>query len=69
MLGVPVYVSKERFGSDTYVDDFSGGRKVTVGEIYFKPDKLRNWSAGSYQSIELFEKIRMVGKGSILCLF
>ena len=56
--------SNEVFGSDTFIDDFVGGKKVTVGEIYFKPDKLRNWSAGCYQTLDLFEKIRMVGKGN-----
>ena len=63
ILGVPVYISNELFGSDTFINDFAGSKVVTVGEIYFKPDKLRNWSAGSYQTIDLFEKIRMVGKG------
>ena len=64
ILGVPVHISNELFGSDTFVNDLSGAKLVTVGEIYFKPDKLRNWSAGSYQTIDLFEKIRMVGKGN-----
>ena len=66
LLGARVHISNEVFGSDTFIDDFVGGKKVTVGEIYFKPDKLRNWSAGSYQTLDLFEKIRMVGKGNYL---
>uniref|UniRef100_F6WS34 Protein kinase domain-containing protein n=1 Tax=Ciona intestinalis TaxID=7719 RepID=F6WS34_CIOIN len=49
-------------GMDTILD--VGDGKQTVGEFYFKSDKLRSFNNGSYQTIDLFEKIRMVGKGA-----
>ncbi|XP_076813812.1 uncharacterized protein LOC143460256 isoform X1 [Clavelina lepadiformis] len=63
LIDIPVHISKEMFGSDTHVE-LPDGTKTTIGEIYFKPDKLRNWNSGTYQTIDLFEKIRMVGKGA-----
>ena len=47
-------------------------KKSTVGEMYFQADKLRNLRSGSYQTLDLFEKIRMVGKGTwnwFICLW
>ncbi|CAG5117686.1 unnamed protein product [Candidula unifasciata] len=40
------------------------GSKLTVGELYFRLEKLRNWSGRHQQSLAGFEKIRTVGKGA-----
>nr|XP_018668558.1 serine/threonine-protein kinase Nek8-like isoform X1 [Ciona intestinalis] len=62
IIGAPVFISNEMLGMDTILD--VGDGKQTVGEFYFKSDKLRSFNNGSYQTIDLFEKIRMVGKGA-----
>ena len=36
----------------------------SVGELYFKVEKLRGWSGRHQQSLAGFEKIRTVGKGN-----
>ena len=67
IVQIPVYISKELFGCDTVFNDghADGSTKImTVAEVYFKQEKLRNWTNGTYLTIDLFEKIRMVGKGA-----
>ena len=36
----------------------------SVGELYFRLDKLRHWSGSGQQTMAGFEKIRTVGKGA-----
>ena len=36
-----------------------------VGDLYFRLDRLRNWSGCYHQSLAGFEKIRTVGKGEL----
>ena len=43
--------------TDKFKNKFS-----SVVDLYFQADKLKNIST-SYQTLDLFEKIRMVGKG------
>nr|CAB3264293.1 serine/threonine-protein kinase Nek9-like [Phallusia mammillata] len=62
LLGVPVHLSMEQLGSDVFVE--VDNKSFSVGEMYFPADKLRNWGSGTYQTMDVFEKIRMVGKGA-----
>ena len=57
---------------------FPGKRQVTkhfcgvfyssVGELYFKMEKLKNFAGPNQQSLAGFEKIRTVGKGKFTFL-
>ena len=38
----------------------------SVGELYFKMEKLKNFAGSNQQSLAGFEKIRTVGKGNFL---
>ncbi|GFO11680.1 serine/threonine-protein kinase nek8 [Plakobranchus ocellatus] len=38
--------------------------RLSIGDMYFRLDKLRNWSGRHQQSLAGFEKIRTVGKGA-----
>ncbi|XP_041376669.1 uncharacterized protein LOC121389122 [Gigantopelta aegis] len=65
-LGVPVGIFKDFYGADhtsqPKLED--GGKVSSVGELYFKVEKLRGWSGRHQQSLAGFEKIRTVGKGA-----
>ena len=38
----------------------------SVGELYFKMEKLKNFAGQNQQSLAGFEKIRTVGKGNFI---
>lgn len=65
LTGVIVGVCHDLFGHVSS-QKISGeiGSKLTVGELYFRLEKLRNWSGRHQQSLAGFEKIRTVGKGA-----
>ncbi|XP_014670621.1 PREDICTED: uncharacterized protein LOC106811496 [Priapulus caudatus] len=72
LCGVPVAIYKDMYGAELdggisrYLEDSPRG-KIFVGELYFRPEKLRGLSArpgSSSQSTAGYEKIRTVGKGA-----
>ncbi|XP_038046761.1 serine/threonine-protein kinase Nek8-like [Patiria miniata] len=64
LLEVPVGISKEILGTDIPLEASSHGPSYQcVGEMYFKTDKLKNWSPQP-QTLAGFERIRTVGKGA-----
>ncbi|XP_077970155.1 uncharacterized protein LOC120331911 [Styela clava] len=62
ITGSTINISKEPLGIGNGSVSLDG--TDSMGEMYFTPDKIRNWLNGTYQTIDLFEKIRMVGKGA-----
>ncbi|XP_022103366.1 uncharacterized protein LOC110986064 isoform X2 [Acanthaster planci] len=64
LLEVPVGISKEILGTDIPLKAHSSEPSFScVGEMYFKTDKLKNWSPQP-QTLAGFERIRTVGKGA-----
>ncbi|XP_077861662.1 serine/threonine-protein kinase Nek8-like, partial [Saccoglossus kowalevskii] len=63
LTGVSVGISKEILGSDIQINRTGDGGKISVGELYFKSEKLEKWKTQP-QSLAGFEKIRTVGKGA-----
>lgn len=58
--------SKEQLGTGRTYSNLRGNfaNSPSLGDIYFTADKIRNWTNGTYQTLDLFEKIRTVGKGA-----
>uniref|UniRef100_A0A1I8JEK6 Protein kinase domain-containing protein n=1 Tax=Macrostomum lignano TaxID=282301 RepID=A0A1I8JEK6_9PLAT len=63
---IEVSLSRELWGLDVIIQRNidERGRNYRVGDVYYKPDKLRTLTASSGQSLAGFEKIRIVGKGA-----
>ncbi|KAL3886394.1 hypothetical protein ACJMK2_026392 [Sinanodonta woodiana] len=67
IVGIPVGMHKDLIGSEIFYQksaEESGKSYLSVGELYFKLDKLRGWSAQQQQTLAGFEKIQTVGKGA-----
>ncbi|XP_070545873.1 uncharacterized protein [Ptychodera flava] len=63
LIGVSVGISKEILGTDIPATRVGDTSKISVGELYFKVEKLEKWKT-TPQSLAGFEKIRTVGKGA-----
>ncbi|XP_071787892.1 uncharacterized protein [Asterias amurensis] len=66
IMEIPVGISKEILGTDivlTTCTSANGKFYKCVGDMYFKTDKLKNWSPQP-QTLAGFERIRTVGKGA-----
>ncbi|XP_072021077.1 LOW QUALITY PROTEIN: uncharacterized protein [Amphiura filiformis] len=63
MVDVPFGISKDILGSDINLPKNETLPYGCVGEMYFKVDKLKNWSPQP-QTLAGFERIRTVGKGA-----
>ncbi|XP_059148769.1 uncharacterized protein LOC131935999 [Physella acuta] len=64
LTGVTVGVWRDLSGVNVNQKLGEDGGKCSIGELYFRLDKLRNWSGRHQQSLAGFEKIRTVGKGA-----
>ncbi|XP_048236777.1 uncharacterized protein LOC124117551 isoform X2 [Haliotis rufescens] len=65
VLGVPVSAYKDFAAVDSGMKRSEENLRVSsVGEMYFRLEKLRNWSGRHQQTLAGFEKIRTVGKGA-----
>lgn len=66
LTGVTVGVWRDLTGHSSFFHHGSSetGMQICVGELYFRMEKLRNWSGHHQQSLAGFEKIRTVGKGA-----
>ncbi|XP_077996626.1 uncharacterized protein LOC144449943 isoform X2 [Glandiceps talaboti] len=63
LIGVSVGISKEILGTDIQVTRVGDSSQISIGELYFKVEKLEKWKT-TPQSLAGFEKIRTVGKGA-----
>ncbi|XP_052802250.1 serine/threonine-protein kinase Nek9-like [Mya arenaria] len=65
-VGVPVKLYKDLGGSESAKSNNSddGTKSPSVGEQYFRLEKLRGWSGQQQQTLAGFEKIKIVGKGA-----
>ncbi|XP_012937764.1 uncharacterized protein LOC101851545 [Aplysia californica] len=65
LTGVTVGVWRDLTGySSPQRKSDESASKPYMGELYFRLEKLRNWSGRHQQSLAGFEKIRIVGKGA-----
>ncbi|GFR93665.1 serine/threonine-protein kinase Nek8 [Elysia marginata] len=64
LTGVTVSVWQDLSGQSFSIRWPEDNLRISVGDMYFRLDKLRNWSGRHQQSLAGFEKIRTVGKGA-----
>ncbi|KAK3766064.1 hypothetical protein RRG08_002301 [Elysia crispata] len=64
LTGVTVSVWPDLSGQSFPGKRTEDNLRIGIGDIYFRLDKLRNWSGRHQQSLAGFEKIRTVGKGA-----
>ncbi|XP_053387860.1 uncharacterized protein LOC123541853 [Mercenaria mercenaria] len=63
-VGIPVRLYKDLGGTEVIITNGEEQSKSSVGEQYFKLEKLRGWSGQQQQTLAGFEKIQTVGKGA-----
>ncbi|CAH1787997.1 unnamed protein product [Owenia fusiformis] len=63
-LGVPVGICKDICGTELHIGEEMEGRPNFAGDLYFRLEKLKNWTGNNQQTLAGFEKIRTVGKGA-----
>lgn len=61
---IPVRLYKDLGGTEVIRTNGEEQCKSSVGELYFKLEKLRGWSGQQQQTLAGFEKIQTVGKGA-----
>ena len=69
LLRVPVFASNDILGDCILEEEEEGvrggrGEGVRIGTLYFDRDKLKDWTGQAQQTLDLFEKIKEVGKGA-----
>ena len=64
LTGVTVGVWKDLSGQSFSTKRPDDNLRISIGDMYFRLDKLRSWSGRHQQSLAGFEKIRTVGKGA-----
>ncbi|XP_078620370.1 uncharacterized protein LOC144887197 [Branchiostoma floridae x Branchiostoma japonicum] len=64
LLGVSVGMAKDLSAAEISMQRIGEDSSTTVGELYFREEKLQQLSGSSPQTLAGFEKIRTVGKGA-----